>query len=278
MFYFVFDSADKKNVLQYGTGYYSLLLNSQIVCSKLSISNIIIPRSFYNVYSANNTIYINGISINLLQGNYSLMGNNIIVNTIYTGGGVSTGEGGGTSLPVISQNLSSNTVNNTLLSVLGATIIAGSAANTNTQSQSYTLTVNPNTGRVNISTTNTNNIVINFGTAHNLFGMEANLNYNLSASSSINSPYIYDLNSIPAVYIRSSNIHSNFVYNNNLTTILYRLPVDQDFGKLLIYNNQSKDFAINVNNITQLDLRLTDNFNNEISLNGQSFKIQFFLE
>ena len=51
---FVFDSADTDNVSKMGVGEWSLNLNHQIGCSKLVVSNIIIPHTFYNINESNN--------------------------------------------------------------------------------------------------------------------------------------------------------------------------------------------------------------------------------
>ena len=55
---FVFDTADTDNVSIMGIGEWSLNLNHQISCSKVVISNIIIPHTFYNINENNNTFVI----------------------------------------------------------------------------------------------------------------------------------------------------------------------------------------------------------------------------
>ena len=68
----VFDTADKTNVQQLSTGFWNLNFNSIVPCTKVVISNIIVPRSFYNVYSGNNAIMIGTTLFNITEGNYGI--------------------------------------------------------------------------------------------------------------------------------------------------------------------------------------------------------------
>lgn len=55
---FVFDTADTENVSKLGVGEWSLNLNHQIGCSKVVVSNVIIPHTFYNINETNNEFIV----------------------------------------------------------------------------------------------------------------------------------------------------------------------------------------------------------------------------
>ena len=54
---FIFDTSDKKNVI-FQNGYYSLLFNQQIQCSKIAVLQVTMIHSFYNVDYYNNEVII----------------------------------------------------------------------------------------------------------------------------------------------------------------------------------------------------------------------------
>ena len=226
---FVFDTADTTNVSKMGVGEWSLNLNHQISCSKLVVSNIIIPHTFYNINSTNNEyeIYFNDNTIKSYKFPIQYMNYNDIV----------------------SQN-----INGLMLSF------------------------DKKTFRFTVSRALLSNIVgIKFITSYKLFGFEPNTTYDFGSMNEIIAPNVADLNSIPAVYIRCNQLNSKFVYNNNRTSILHRLPVDKPFGQLLIYQNNSTDMFINQDNIGYLQFSLTDNRGQHINLNGADWKIEMIL-
>ena len=229
----VFDTADKTNVQQLSTGFWNLNFNSIVPCTKVVISNIIVPRSFYNVYSGNNAIMIGSQLYNLTEGNYGI-----------------------TDLMSALQNLVSSIY----------------------PSFGFGITKNDLTGKLTFNSTS--GLSLQFVTCYKLFGMNKNQLISLGNagnSTPITSPYIYDLNSVPAVYLRCNAIHSNFIYNNSQTNILFRLPVNVPFGQLIVYQNSSSDFYFDVNNLTTLDFRLTDNYGTELNLNNVDWKIEMVL-
>ena len=118
---------------------------------------------------------------------------------------------------------------------------------------------------------------IKFTTSFKLFGFEKNKIYDTSTTKTLVSPFVGDLNSIPAIYIRCNQIHSKFIYNNNRTSILHRLPVNLPFGQLLTYQNNSTDMFINQENINYLQFTLTDNKGEHIDLNNADWKLELLL-
>ena len=229
----VFDTADKTNVQQLSTGFWNLNFSSIVPCTKAVISNIIVPRSFYNVYAGNDGVMIGTSLFNLPDGNYGI---------------------------------------NDLISAL-QTLVSSIFPNI-----PLTITVNNITGKLTFSTTSTSQLSLQFTTSYKLFGMNRNQMITVGGSNApVISPNIYDLNSVPAVYLRCNAIHSNFIYNNSQTNILFRLPVEVPFGQLIVYQNTSADFYFDVNNLTNLDFRLTDNYGTELNLNNVDWKIEMVL-
>ena len=224
----VFDTSDKVNVQQLSTGFWNLNFSSIIPCTQVVIANVIIPRSFYNVFNGNDGITINGILYHFINGNYAI--NELMTN-----------------------------LTNLIQTSTGFVV---------------TITQNTNTGK--ITYTSTSAVILIFTTCYKLFGMTPSQQITVNATG-ITSPNIYDLNSVPAVYLRCNSIHSNFIYNNNTTNILFRCPVDVEFGQLIVYTNQSSDFHIDVHNLMQLDFRLTDCYGTELNLNGIDWKCELIL-
>ena len=72
MYRFCFDSSTE-DVEELTTGTYQLFLHFPLVCSKICISNIVIPYSFYNITKKNNEVVINEVSYYIPEGNYNGM-------------------------------------------------------------------------------------------------------------------------------------------------------------------------------------------------------------
>ena len=224
---FVFDTADTDNVTKLGVGEWSLNLNHQIGCSKIVVSNIIIPHTFYNINETNNQFIIT--------------------------------KNDGTTKTVIFpiQYMTYNDITNT--------VIEGITITFDKKTFKFTFNVAPISSITNIQ----------FTTSYKLFGFEKT-NYTFTDNKVV-APYVADLNSIPAVYIRCNQIHSKFVYNNNRTSILHRLPVDKPFGQLLTYQNNSTDMFVNQENIGYIQFTLTDNKGRHIDLNNADWKLELLL-
>ncbi len=225
---FVFDTADTVNVTKMGEGEWSLNLNHQISCSKVVVSNIIIPHTFYNVNESNNEfeIYYNSLTPKKI-------------------------------LKFGTQYMKYSDINDITI-------------------DDIKFIFNKTTFKFEVVRENTDISGIKFTTSYKLFGFEKNKLYDLN-NGKIDAPNVADFNSIPAIYIRCNQIHSKFVYNNNRTSILHRLPVDKPFGQLLIYQNNSTDMFINQDNIGYLQFSLTDNKGQHVNLNGADWKIEMIL-
>ena len=240
----VFDTADRDNIQKSGTSQYTIYFNQVIECQKMTITNIIIPHSFYNVNYNNNKMTINGIVYYIPVGCYDAKD---IINYLQT-------------------------IFNKLLPV-----------EYRLQIDNITFKYNP----INLKTelrivdeffTPYN---ITFDTCYELFGFENNKEYTFEYTDNIGviiSENVCNINSIPAVYLRSNALHTRFVYNNSITSILFRIPVDKQFGEYLVFQDYSNSKYINVNNLTHLDIRLTDFRNKDIDLNGLDFKVEFTIE
>ena len=237
---FVLDTADTSSVQQLSNGQWQLLLNREIPCSKLVISNIILPFTFYNVEDViNNEVIIDDVKCYLTRGNYNT---------------------------------------NTLLKELKRLIIVNSLKSSKGAIQDTFLSdmkYDDISMKYIMSISGYSNLHLQFTNSCDLFGSSSTTINNITALA-FRMPFIANMMSIPAVYIRS-NLHSNFIYNTNSTNILFRLPVDKPPGSLLIYQNTSNDQYISINNITSLVIQITDNFGNELNLNGSFLKIEMNL-
>jgi len=239
---FVFDTADTANVTDFGNGEWSLNLNHQITCSKLVITNIIIPHTFYNVNKSNNEMKIVSITKPPLIG--------MVIETI---------------------KLDERYMNyNDLESHTNEIDIGGV--------KKIECTFNKKTFKWTFKRLLPEIDSIEFTTSYKLYGFKKGINYAFDAiTNEVVSPNVADMNSIPAIYIRCNQIHSKCVYNNNRTSILHRLPVDKPFGQLITYQNTSTDMFINQENINYLQFSLTDNKGTHIDLNGADWKIEMLL-
>lgn len=227
---FVFDTADTENVSKLGIGEWSLNLNHQIGCSKIIVSNIIIPHTFYNINSTNNEI------------------------VIYNDDGTTE------KLKLPEQYMNYN-------DIITAT----------EHFEHFTISFDKKTFKFTFVIDYARITHIQFTTSDKLFGFERNKKYEVPADNKLKAPYVADLNSIPAIYIRCNQIHSKFIYNNNRTSILHRLIVDKPFGQLLTYQNNSTDVFVNQENLGYLQLSLTTNKGQHIDLNNADWKLELLL-
>lgn len=239
MYRFVFDSNDSKNVAQLGESHYSLLLNHELPCSRLVITNIIVPYTFYNVHHGNNEFIVDGTKLYIPVGNYD-------VETLL--------EKFKDMLVKWSETSPKGIINQTFLNGMK---------------------YDKCTMKYHFKITGYSSIDIQFTSSCDLFGTSSDKPLTIGIIEKV-MPYIANMMSVPAVYIRS-NLRTGFVYNNSTTNILFRLPVDKNPGSLLIYENNNVDQYINVHNINHLDIYLTDNLGNQLSLNGADFKIEMLL-
>jgi hypothetical protein len=239
MYRFVFDSNDSKNVMQLGESHYNLILNHELPCSRLVITNIIIPYTFYNVHSGNNEIIVDGSKLNIPLGNYN-------------------------SITLLNRFKE-------MLIEWSKTSPKGIIQPTFLNDMKY----DECTMKYHFKISAYSPIDVQFTTSCDLFGVSSDKKITLGVIEKV-MPYVCNMMSVPAVYIRS-NLRSGFVYNNSTTNILFRLPVDKNPGSLLIYENNNIDQYINVHNINNLDIYLTDNIGNQLNLNGGDFKIEFLL-
>ena len=241
MRYLLFDTIDTDNIKK-NESTYSLYFNQQIECSAIVITNVIIPNTVYNVNQNNNLIMIEGNPYYLKLGYYD-------------------------NITKLLTELM-NVLNKYTYTKLNMTF---SATN-------YLFTVDNITNKVSLMTTGIGyDITVDFRNCGKLFGFPNNSIEVINGNALI-APNVYNLNSVPSIYLRCNNIHSGYIFNNNITTILFRLPINVPFGKNIIYSNTSTDIRLDVNHLNALDIRLTDELNRNIDLNGADWKIEFLIE
>ena len=250
----VFDTADKQNITHTGNSQYTLYFNQVIECHKIVITNIIIPHSFYNVNYNNNRIIVNDELYLIPVGCYTVQDLMEYLIELFT-----------KLLPV-------------------EIIVRPDDVKTSFTYNKKTLKTELGIKRFNeiigadFNTYADNLYEIKFDTCYELFGFRKGDEYNFGENGILVSPNVCNIVSIPAVYLRSNALHTHFIYNNSITSILFRMPVNKQFGEYLIHVDYTTDIYLTVQNLTHLDIRLTDYANNDIDLNGLDFKVEFSIE
>ncbi len=232
MFRFTFDSSTE-DVQNTNNGTYQLYLNFPLKCSRISIANIVIPYSFYNITNRNNQILINEKVFYLSDGNYNGKEIMTMLNSILK-----------IQFPDLNFDNCKYNVNNMKCSF--------SVSSTG-------LAIVPN-------------INITFVNSYLLFGADENATYNIK--NDVTMPNVANTQSINSILIRS-NLQSNYIYGNDKTNVLFRMPIDKVPGSLLTYTSTTTDIGVDVNNITNLNISLTDEHGRSINLNSLSFQIEF---
>lgn len=110
-----------------------------------------------------------------------------------------------------------------------------------------------------------------------------NLNYN-SLYKTLNSNISLNLFTTRCIYVSSDNFQLNNINNStpNKNNILCSIPVDSGHGSMIIYSNiyGIDNLIHHVNNLTQLHIKLTDQDDNTLNLNGThwSMTLQLTIE
>lgn len=240
MFKFLFDS-NSPDVQKLSSSSYQLFLPSQIQASKLVVSHISIPYTFYNVNDNNNRISINNTVMYLKEGNYT-----------------------STKLLLEFKNL----IKKWSLDVNGITLNDDVLKECKYDTDTY---------KFNFLLSNyADEINIKFLTCDTLFGaINKDVVYTLNSINNVVMDYVADLNSVSAIMIRS-NLQSNYLLNGKRTNILFRMPIDKPLGSILTYNNTDTDIYTPINNINNFFIQLTDDTTGEeINLNGGEIRIEF---
>jgi hypothetical protein len=230
MYKFCFDTSTE-DVQDTRNGSYQLYLNFPLKCSKIAVSNIVIPYSFYNITDKNNEILINESSYYLTTGNYN----------------------GKELMAMLVGILSSKYV---------TTNFSECKYNVNNMKCSFKIQA----GFEQIKVTFTNSYL--------LFGAEELATYTINTGDEVVMPNVANTQSINSILIRS-NLQSNYIYGNDKTNVLFRMSVDKPPGSLLTYSSTSTDICVDVNNITNLNIQLTDEQGHIIDLNSLPFRIEF---
>lgn len=240
MFRFCFNTAGSDDVVKISQGTYQLYLSYSIPCSKMAITNISIPITFYNITEFNNEFIINDpdrigdIVCKLPEGNYNSTELLKAFKSLLI-----------KAKPELSERLTKCVYNSITMK--------------------YDFYIEPlNVGDRVCS--------IKFTSSAKLFGAEKNRLYALNTVFKF--PYVANLQSISSVFLRS-NLPNRFIHNNDSTNILYRLSVTGNSGSFISYQNPTTDQFFAVSNVTSVMIQLTDQDGREIDLMGGDFVVEF---
>ena len=180
-------------------------------------------------------------------------------------------------------NYSTTTLASTIKSVLEGTALILGVATT------FTIKYDKTKMKYKIFTNNIQNVSIDLTqsttTPHIELGLEPGVNQSIQENDNVNAflPNVVDINgSIHGLYLRT-NLTSNGVLESNsksLSTILARIPIRVNFGGIIFYDSfegQTHKTKLDIREISNIHIRLTDERNRLINLNGNHFtcSIQF---
>jgi len=206
----------------------------------LSIQNATIPYSFYNIDKTNNVICLE----------FQRFDENLGVD-VWSG-------------QVYNYKMTSGNYN------------AYQLASHLTQLLPLTVTYNSITNKLRFATDTVYDFRFTFDTtAHTILGMCDDESYNTSFAKVLISPYVINLASKQCIYI-TTNYHTGSIDNvlTNSYSILCSIPIPQQPYSLISYKNTG-NFRVNLfsNLMSYINIRLVDEKNDLIDLNGQHFNI-----
>jgi hypothetical protein len=240
MFRFCFNTAGSDDVVRISQGTYQLYLSYSIPCSKMAITNISIPITFYNINEFNNEFIIidpdrlDPIICKLPEGNYNSTELLKTFKAILS-----------KAKPELTDRLNKCVYNSITMK--------------------YDFYIEP----INIDD---EVCAIKFTSSAKFFGAEKNRIYPLNKIFTF--PNVVNLQSISSIFLRS-NLPNRFIHNNDSTNILFRLSVIGNSGSFLSYENPTTDQFFGVNNVTSVMIQLTDQEGREIDLMGGDFVVEF---
>ena len=266
------DSRDANNYLDTNlntgepiTSYFQYILTDKLLCPDnqvmlVSLYNASIPYSFYNVRL--------GINDKIDMKLESLAGGGIATE-IFT-------------ITIPPANYTAFSLADEVKSVLNAYILSPSNFTAtfdmryNDDTQKYDYTIVPNTGSIKLS------FLFNTGVNQGkTLRIETGFNQEdkeLVSGTTLTSTNCIDINgSIHGVYIRT-NLTSKSVLdsqNGNLSNILARVPIQIQAGGIIFFNSRDglHHSLVNQKDITILTIRLTDERNRQLDLNGLHFQL-----
>lgn len=209
----------------------------------LSVQSCVIPYSFYNIDSTNNSLFYQEI--------------------IVDGNGAQTGTTN-TQIYIANGNYNANQLASYLSSNLPRTTVTYS-----TITGKYTF----------INSTNNFIIKSQFSTCLNLLGCSTNDLYNTSALKQLVSFTPANLSPRQCICV-SSNLQTGNI-NNQLgsnRSIICSIPITTSPFSLITYTNNGSKFNLYTNFINNITLKLTDQSGVSLNLNGQYFSMTLQLD
>lgn len=249
------NSADATNIRQSGfTTDFEFQLEEGVKCPEnqeilVSCVGLTCPYTFYNIReSINDKIPLN-------------IGGAINIGTLPPG------------------NYSTTTLASTLKSILEASALSIGVATT------FTIRYDKTKMKYKVFTNSIQNVSIDFTqsttTPHIELGLEPGVNQAIQENDNDNAffPNVVDINgSIHGLYIRT-DLTSNSIYESqtkSLSTILARIPIRVNFGGIIFYDSiegNTHKTKLDVREIKNIHIRLTDERNRLINLNGNHFNV-----
>ena len=249
------NTADADNYLQSGlTTYCQFNLDTPIVIDKqhaalISLNSAIIPYSMYNIREGiNNELGYRFISdnfgevIQIPQGNYTI-----------------------TTL---------------------ATTITGLLNAIDSLSGTYTMSFNRTTMKYTLSSS-VSEIYLDFGLTNKSIHIEMGYNSdgrsNGITSNGVISPNVVDVNgSIHSLFIRTNLTSKSSIdsQTKSFSTILGKIPIDNNFGSVLFFNprDNTQKILLDTHLINIITIRITDEFNRNIDLNGLNCNLSILID
>ena len=194
-------------------------------------------------------------------------------------------------IPYSFYNISSSLKNDTIVYTTGGvettfifpskdyTITEYVRVMTDDNSFPFTATYDEFTMKISLQNTSANTITINWtkSTTFKAAGFKNNVDVDVVSGGITISDNIIDMATVHSIMLKS-NTSSNMVFStrSGFSQTIQKISVDTNSGDIIYLNqNDSRQTTVLHNNIDVMDIRLTDQNDNLINLNGINYEITF---
>jgi len=249
------NTADADTYLQSGvTTYCSFNLDTPIEIDEqhsalVSLNSAIIPYSMYNIRSGVN----NEIAYRFINDNSPEI------------------------IPIPEGNYTITTLATTITGILNAT---------SSLSGTYTMSFNRTTMKYTLSSSVTEiylDFFISNKSIHIEMGYGPEDRSNAITSNGVISPNVCDVNgSIHSLFIRTNLTSKSSIdsQTKSFSTILGKIPIDNNFGSVLFFNprDNTQKILLDTHLINIITIRITDEFNRIVNLNGLHMNLSILVD
>ena len=167
-----------------------------------------------------------------------------------------------------------------------ATTITGLLNAINSLSGTYTMSFNRTTMKYTISSTVTEiyfDFFISTKSIHIEIGYGPEDRSNAITSAGVISPNVADVNgSIHSLFIRTNLTSKSSIdsQTKSFSTILGKIPIDNNFGSVLFFNprDNTQKILLDTHLINIITIRITDEFNRNVNLNGLHMNLSILID